>query len=402
MKFPLYIAKRYLKSKSGNNIINIVTILACLGVVAGTTALFIVLSVFSGIENYSLGILKASTPDLRISPKKGKTFIIDEHFSEVMESLSHTTFYTKILEERAFFKNKDKEEIAYIKGVDSLFNKVTPLDSLIIVGDWFDNNSKNACITEYQLTRKLDLNVYSDLLQVYVPKPGKGYITTSTKTINTIKPQVVGVISSQNQDENKYVYVPLTLCQQLLSKTPNEISYIDLATENDEQLNKTLKYLNQKLPLFKIEKREEINGSFYKILNSEKLIAYLVSLLVVVLVLSNTSGTIIMVIVDKKKDINTLSNLGTPLKNIRLIFSIYGFLLNLAGMIIGIGIGVLMVRMQLYYKLIMITPSVAYPIAFEWGNIWIVSTTIVVFGALASVLASGRISKKLTTNNRQQ
>ncbi|ANW96928.1 hypothetical protein AXE80_11825 [Wenyingzhuangia fucanilytica] len=365
-----------------------------MGVIAGTTALFIVLSVFSGIKDYSLSILDVDTPDIRISPNQGKTFLVDHNFIQKLQNTPDSIFYTKTIEERAFFKNKDKEEIAYIKGVDSLFNKVTPLDSLVMVGEWFAATSTNACITDYQLTRKLDLNVYTDLLQVYVPKTGKGYITNPSNAFTTIKPQVVGVISNQNQEENKFVYVPLSLAQQLLSKASNEVSYIDIAFKNKTNPNNTIKYLKENFPSYKISKREEINGSFYKILNSEKLIAYLVSLLVVVMVLSNTSGTIIMVIVDKKNDIKTLLNIGAPLKKVRRIFGIYGFLLNVVGMLIGLAIGVIVVFAQLHYELVMITPTIAYPISFQWENIWVVCITIIVFGALASLLASGRISER--------
>ncbi|SHH91384.1 ABC transporter permease [Wenyingzhuangia marina] len=394
MRFPLYIAQRYLKSKSGNNIINLVTILACLGVMAGTTALFIVLSVFSGIKDYSLSILDVDTPDIRISPAKGKTFLVDNLFIEKLQNTPDSIFYTKVLEERAFFKNKDKEEIAHIKGVDSLFNKVTPLDSLVMAGEWFAAKSTNACIVEYHLTRKLNLSVYTDLLQVYVPKAGKGYISNPNNAFTTIKPQVVGVISNQSQEEKKYVYVPLGLSQKLLTKANNEVSYIDIAIKNKKDGDNTIEYLKKNFPDYKISKREEINGSFYKILNSEKLIAYLVSLLVVVMVLSNTSGTIIMVIVDKKNDIKTLLNMGAPLKSVRRIFATYGFLLNILGMFVGLIIGVIIVHTQLHYDLIMMTPSIAYPIAFEWENIWVVCVTIILLGALASLLASGRISER--------
>lgn len=395
MKFPLYIAQRYLKSKSGNNIINIVTILACLGVVAGTTALFIVLSVFSGIKDYSLSIINIDIPDIRIKPLKGKTFLVDDFFIDKLENTPESILYTKILEERAFFKNKDKEEIAYIKGVDSVFNKVIPLDSLIMTGEWFSANSTNTCITEYLLTRKLDLNVYTDVLQAYVPKTGKGYdFTNISKAFTTIKPQVVGVIINKNQDQNKYVYVPLSLSQKLLSKASNEVSYVDIALNKESNSDKTLQYLKKVLPNHQVSKREEINGSFYKILNSEKLIAYLVSLLVVVMVLSNTSGTIIMVIVDKKNDIKTLLNMGAPLKKVKRIFAIYGFLLNIVGMFIGIGIGIICVYVQIKYELIMINPYTPYPVAFDWENVCTACITIVFFGALASLLASGRISEK--------
>lgn len=399
MKFPLYIAQRYIKSKSGNNIINIVTILACLGVIAGTMALFIVLSVFSGIKDYSLTVLESNTPDIRIYPKQGKTFLVDNHFTNVLDHNATAIMYSKIIEERAFFKNKEKEEIAYIKGVDSLFNQVIPVDSLMIMGEWLATDSKNAVVLSYKLYRQLDLNVYTDRLDTYVPKAGKGYINNPKNAFRKIFPQVIGVLSSPNEEDSKYIYVPLSLSQTLLGKQENEVSYIDIKVVDPNKINKTETYLRKALPDFKILKNEQINSSFYKILNSEKLIAYLVSLLVVVMVLSNTSGTIIMVIVDKKKDIKTLLNMGATLRNVKRIFAIYGFLLNLFGMAIGIVLGYAFVWAQITFELVMITPSIAYPVSFEWENVCLVCITIVTFGALASLLASGRISEKFVERN---
>lgn len=394
MKFPLYIAQRYIKSKSGNNIINIVTILACLGVIAGTMALFIVLSVFSGIKNYSLNVLETNTPDIRIYPKQGKTFLVNADFTQNLNKSPSEILYSKVLEERAFFKNKEKEEIAYIKGVDSLFNQVIPIDSLLIVGEWFTPDSKNATVVSYRLYRQLDLNVYTDRLDTYVPKAGKGYINNPKNAFRKIFPQLIGVLSSPNEEDSKYIYTPLSLSQTLLGKQENEVSYIDIKVINPDEISKTTSYLKEVFPDFDVLRNEEINSSFYKILNSEKLIAYLVSLLVVMMVLSNTSGTIIMVIVDKKKDIKTLLNMGATLRKVRRIFALYGFLLNLFGMLIGIILGYVVVWAQMTFGLLMITPSIAYPIAFEWENIGLVYITIITFGALASLLASGRISKK--------
>ncbi|MGY5351622.1 ABC transporter permease [Wenyingzhuangia sp. IMCC45533] len=397
MKFSLYIAQRYLKSKSGNNIINIVTILASLGVVAGTMALFIVLSVFTGIKNYSLNILDKNTPDIRITASKGKTFLTDSSFISKLPHQDFDFITTKILEERAFFKSNDKEEIAFVKGVDSLFKETTPIDSLMMVGEWFSAESSNACIVDYPLTRALDLNVYTDRLQIYVPKTGKGYITNPKNAFRTVKPQVIGVFSNQNQDDKSICYVPLKLAQKLLGKRVNEVSYVDLKINNSEELNSLINDLKTNLTEYNVTRREEINGSFYKILNSEKLIAYLVSLLVVIMVLSNTSGTIIMVIVDKKKDIKTLLNMGANIKSVRQIFTVYGFLLNITGMLIGLLLGIALIYLQLELGLIMINTSIPYPVAFEIKNVWIVCLTIIVFGALASLLASSRISKKFVS-----
>ncbi len=395
MRFPFYIAQRYLKSKSGNNIINIVTILACLGVMAGTIALFVVLSVFSGIKDYSLKILDANTPDIRITAKKGKTFIANKQLTAILEESVNNFTYAKILEERVFLKSKDKEAIAYIKGVDSLYNRVVAADSLLMVGEWLSPKINNSCVADYALVRELDLNVYTDRVLTYVPKAGKGYISNPKKAFRTINPQLIGVVSNQNQQGYNYIYAPLTLSQQLLGKQKNEVSAIDLKLNDAYFLNDTYKYLTKNLANdYTILKREEINSSFYKILNSEKLIAYLVSLLVLMMVLSNTSGTIIMVIVDKKENIKTLLNLGATVTNIRKIFTLYGFLLNLVGMLIGLLVGAFIIYLQISFELVMIAPNIPYPVAFEWQNVGVVCCTIVVFGALASLLASGRISNK--------
>lgn len=398
MKFPVYIASRYLKSKSGNNIINIVTILACLGVVAGTTALFIVLSVFSGIKNYSLTILDSRTPDIRITPKKGKTFGIDNFFTKTLENSPSAIIYTKVLEERAFLKHKQKEEIAYIKGVNKNFNNVIPSDSLVVIGEWLSPNSSNACIVDYSLAIALDLNAYTHKLDIYVPKPGKGYLNNPKKAFQKIKPQIIGITSNPNQNEKSIVHLPIQLAQKLLNKQANEYSLVDIKLKNKDNTKTVVEYLKNNLPNYKVVTKEEINGSFYKILNSEKLIAYLVSLLVIIMVISNTSGTLIMVIVDKKENIQTLINMGSGISNIRKIFSIYGFMLNLIGMLFGLLLGFFLIWLQINFSLIMITPIVPYPVAFELDNICVVFITIILLGSLSSLLASSRITRKYAKN----
>lgn len=369
-----------------------------MGVIAGTTALFLVLSVFSGIKNYSLNILDNGTPDVRISPTKGKTFIANTTFLDLLETSPFELNYAKVLQERAFLKNKQKEEIAYVKGIDRNFSKTIPIDSLIVIGEWFAPQSINSCVIDYSLAIALDLNVYTHKLNVFVPKPGKGYINNPKTAFKQIKPQVIGITSRQNQSDQQTVYLPLLLAQELLSKKENEVSNIDIKLIDQKDTDEFTTYLKSKLPDYNIQRKEEINGSFYKILNSEKLIAYLVSLLVILMVLSNTSGTLIMVIVDKRKDIETLLNMGAGIKNIRRIFATYGILLNLAGMVLGIVLGLFLVWLQLQFSLIMITPIVAYPIAFEVENIVVVCITIVLLGSLSSLLASSRITRKYVRN----
>ena len=112
MNFPLYIAKRYLFAKSGNNAINIIAIIAATGVVLGTAALFIILSAFSGLRTFNYSLLDISDPDIKITASKGKRFFYDASLQNIISKDSDVVVFSKVIEERVFIKNKNKQQIA--------------------------------------------------------------------------------------------------------------------------------------------------------------------------------------------------------------------------------------------------------------------------------------------------
>ena len=118
MNFPFYIAKRYLFSKSGNNAINIITIIASLGVIVGTAALFIILSGFSGLRTFSASLLDISDPDIKITASLGKSFVYNDTLKNALTSHQGIADFSRVVEERVFLKSDEKQQIAYVKGVD--------------------------------------------------------------------------------------------------------------------------------------------------------------------------------------------------------------------------------------------------------------------------------------------
>ncbi|MFC2127748.1 ABC transporter permease [Bacteroidota bacterium] len=396
MNFPLYIAKRYLLSKSSNNAINIITIIATIGVVVGSLALFLVLSVFSGLKTFSGNFLNASDADIKITALKGKSFLWTAQQEAVLEDSENIIAYSKVIEERAFFRYDKKEHIAYIKGVDSNFTKVIPIDSLVYAGKWLDFK-KNTAVVGNGISSKLSLGIlnYGESLSILVPKPGKKFITDPSKAFNLVHSQAVGIFSISEEQDNKYVYVPLTLAQQLLKFPKNKITSINLKTSPD-RIESVISSLKTKLgDEFKIASKEEQNAVFYKILNTEKLVAYLIFTLVLIIALFNVIGSIIMMILDKKKNLQTLYNLGATLKDIKRIFLLQGFLLSIFGLVSGVGLGIILIVLQNKFQLFMITNTIAYPIEFQIKNLVIVCITITTLGILASKIASSRISKRL-------
>ena len=124
MNFPFYIAKRYAFSLSKTTAINVITFIASFGIIVGAMALFVVLSVFSGLRDFSLSFTNATDPDLRIETLKGKSFFLSETQESQLKSAKEFAKYSKIVEERALFYYNNKEHVAYLKGVDANFTSV--------------------------------------------------------------------------------------------------------------------------------------------------------------------------------------------------------------------------------------------------------------------------------------
>ena len=177
MNFSFYIAKRYLFSKSSNNAINIITGIAAAGVVVGAMSLFIVLSGFSGLKDFSLQFTDEFDSDLKIFPESGKTITFSEAQRAQLKNIEGIENFSEIIEERIFLHYKGKNHIAYIKGVDSLYGKVTQLDSIMYFGEWFVPDEHQVVVGLSTIAKlSMGVNDYSDLLEIYVPKPGTGQL----------------------------------------------------------------------------------------------------------------------------------------------------------------------------------------------------------------------------------
>ena len=398
MNFPLYIAKRYLFSKSSNNTINIITIIATLGVIIGTMALFIVLSGFSGLKTFSVGFLQTSDPDFKINAVKGKSFEFTSNFETYLKEINGIQEYTQVIEERAFFEFKSKTHLAYIKGVEKNYINVNNVDTAIVVGRWIDFDYPNFAVIGNGISNKLSMGIndYLEPLKIYVPKAGSGYVTSVKNDISTIFVQPVGIFSLTEELDRKFTFIPLPLAQKLLSYNPNQISAIEVKVVNLNTRETIINTLKQKLgDGFKIQTREQLNAVFYKMLNTENLASYLIFTLILIIALFNVIGALIMMIFDKKSNLKTLYSLGATIKDIRKIFVIQGFLLCVFGLIMGLVLAIILVFLQKKYSLFMITPSLAFPIEFRLINLVVVFITILILGFIAAKIASSRITKEV-------
>lgn len=397
MNFPFYIAKRYLFTRSSNNAINIITIIAAIGVFAGAFALFIVLSGFTGLKEFSLSFSNKFDPDLKVFPVKGKTILLSEEEKEDLKQIQGIALYSKVIEERVFLDFNSKNKTAMIKGVDENFLKINPLDSAIVGGAWFADPQTQVVIGN-TISRDLSLGpfYYNELLKILVPEPGTGQIMDPRDAFNSESVIVSGVYSISEELDGKYVFSSLQFAQDFLSLEENEISALEikLAPEaNPETIKQNIqKVLDEQV---EIKTRTQLNESLYKMLNTENLVVYLIFTLVIIIALFNVVGSIIMVILDKRENIKTLYSLGATPAEIRNIFFAQGIFMTVLGGSIGLIFAIALVFLQLEYNFVMITPTLPYPVSITWGNIFLVIITIFALGVIASFIASGRSKKAL-------
>ncbi|MDG1329509.1 MAG: FtsX-like permease family protein [Flavobacteriaceae bacterium] len=397
MNLPLYIAKRYLFSKSSKNAINIISKIAISAAVVGSLALFIVLSGFSGLRGYSLQFTNVFDSDLKIYPANGKTFSLSKTSEEKLKKTEGIEAFSKIIEERVFLQYRGKNLIALIKGVDESFKNVIPIDSILFLNKWLTPD-KDEVVIGLGISQKLSMGVldYGNLLEIYVPKPGTGQIINPTDAFTKRKVVASGMYSVNSDLDSKYVFSDIEFAQSLLKLDATKVSALELKlalNANSKNIRKELKAVIPDEII--IKNRIQQNDGLYKMLNIENLFVYIFVSLIAAIAIFNIAGTIIMTILEKRRTIKTLSSLGLTIKEIRKIFFYKGMLMTLIGLLIGLLFGVITVFLQQKIGFIPITPSLPYPVKLEFINVVIVFITILVLGGFASKIAATKVSEKL-------
>lgn len=379
------------------------TNIAASGIVIASASLFIVLSGFAGLKDFSLEFSSYVDPDLKIVSAEGKSFFLSEDENALISKIEGVTSLSKIIEEKVVLDFDEKKKLATIKGVDDNYNNVTNIDSMIIQGNWLVKGNWLAeglsqVVSGGGIAYDLSFGVldYAKNLTIYVPKPGKGQVSSLKSIFNSVQAKNIGVFDINEEMNNEYVYANIETVRYLLNYKPEQITSLELklneTADEDYVKEKIYNILGSRV---EVKNREQLNSALYKMLNTENLVVYLIFTLVIIIALFNVVGALIMMILDKKESLRTLFNLGSTTKEIKRIFFLQGSLMTFLGGIIGLTIGFLLVVLQQQFNLVMITPSLPYPVTIKIVNFVIVILTIGLLGLIASRIASRRIKKTL-------
>ena len=368
-----------------------------MGIIVGTLALFVVLSVFSGLRDFSLSFTNSIDPDLKVNPLQGKTFFISPQQENEIKGIDGVASYSKIVEERVLFFFDGKEQVTYLKGVDANFTKNNAISQNLFNGKWLQPKTDEV-VVGYGITQKLSLGLFdfNNAFEVFVPRKGKAVIESEAEAFNKSVLIPVGIYAISEDLDSKYVFADLALAQELLEYKSNQVSGIEIKMKPNANESEIIEKLNTVFQnKVAVKTRAELNATLYKMLNTENIAVYLIFTLVIIIALFNLIGALIMMVLDKKSNLKTLYNLGSEVKDLRKIFLLQGSLLTIIGGIIGLVLGIIVVIIQQQFKVVMITDSLSYPVVFTIQNVLIVFGTIVTLGIISSLIASSRVTKKL-------
>ena len=400
MNFPFFIAKRYLFSSKTNTSVNIISLVSMMGVIIGTAALVLLLSVFNGFEDLLLSMYNSFDPHIKITSKEGKTFDPESIFSE-LDNNEDILYFTDVLEEKVLMKNGQNEFIASIKGVGDDFSKMTNLDSIIVEGENFDNYESNSVAVlgqgvAYHLSMGVG-NIFSRL-KIFVPDRESKTLLNPSSAFASTSVLPIGIFSLGAEYDSKYIITPIVFLQDLLQK--KEVSAIQVQLKDESKMLEVQKYLQSILgENFIVSNRLQQHAVLHKILNSEKLGVFIILTFMLLIATFNIIGSLSMLMIEKKKDIQTFWNLGATQKSIQKIFFTEGMLTIIIGSFLGILLGLLLATLQMKYGIIGMGEGNfiihSYPVAIHYADLIWVEITVLIIGLFASWYPAKVLSKRL-------
>jgi len=398
LKFILPIARRYLIGKKSTNAIHILSGVSLLAMMIGTMALILVLSVYNGFENLVLSLYDSFRADLVIEVEKGKTFKPNSALLTQLEDFDDIDAFSLVLEENAIFDFNDKQYFARLKGIDENYTKVNPIDTCLVDGYFRIKKGSNVGVLGLGVAKALSLSLFDDFgeLRVFMPKKdGKLNTTNPYNMVNIKSIWPMGLYSIEKEFDSKYVFVDLEFAQDVI-ESKNEVSGIEIALYENVDVEAFQKKIQQILPEnLKVTNRFQIDNTLYKVMKSEKLVAYLILSFILLIAAFNIIGSLSMLVIEKRKDISILKAMGASNRQINRIFLTTGLLLSFTGAILGSIIAIIIGLLQQHFQIIKLNQSGiflidAFPVDFRLNDFILIGITVVLIGCLASYFPARR------------
>lgn len=395
MHLPLFIAGRYLFAKKSHNVINIISAISAVGMAIGTAALIIILSIYNGFDELVKSTLSNVEPDILITPAKGKVFIPNGETFDRIRQNPLIDEYDLILQENVFVDYDGHQGIAKAKGVDSAFEAESPLAEHITNGEFsLHKGQLPQMVVGAGLAYKMGMNpAFLASAELYFPIRDRNFsLANPAASIETVRMRPSGIFSVNQQIDDDLMIVPIEEMRKLLGYE-EEVSGVEIRLAEGstaKDIRSAIKHIQKELgPEFKVLDRFRQNPSLYKMMRYEKAAIYLILIFVIIIIALNIFGSITMLIIEKKDDIETYRSLGATDQMLRRTFTLEGWLISLLGLAAGLVVGIGFSLAQQHFGFIKMPGSFlvnAYPVILQWQDVLATIIGVALIGYIIALL----------------
>ncbi len=394
MNLPLFIAGRYLFAKKSHNVINIISAISCIGMAVGTAALIIILSVYNGFENLVSSMVSDIEPDLLVTPAKGKVFIPEGEVFDWMDSNGDFSEVCHILQENVFIDYEDNQGIALARGVDAGYETDSPLASRIVLGQFsLHKGDLPQMVAGAGVAQRLGINpAFLSSATIYFPARDRNIsLSNPAASVESIRMRPSGVFNVNQSTSSDLIILPLEEMRKLLGYE-KEVSGIEIRLHDTgrKAIRKARAELEERLgPDFRVLDRVRQNPSLYKMMRYEKAAVFLILIFVIIIIAFNIFGSLTMLIIEKKEDIETFRSLGAEDRLVNRIFTLEGWLISLLGLAAGLVAGTAVALIQQHFGIVKIPGSFmveAYPVILKVQDIGLTVLCVAAIGYIMAVI----------------
>ena len=404
MRLPLFIANRYLLAKKSHNLINIITWISILGISVGSFALIVVLSAFNGLEKVISSMNNRLTPDLQIATVKGKTIDLTTFPLGQLKDIQGVDYVIPTITEDALFRANEKQHIGQVKGVGLEYQQIDRLNE-VVFGDTdlvlSDEDEHYFAVPGAGVAWYLGINAYNPyaMVRVYVPKRGNASLMSLENSFNSDVLTVQSVFSTEQEQDEKMVLVPFDWLSELL-EYEDKANNVELFLAPNADINKVKKTVTSLIgDDYAVKNQQEQQETLYKIMRSEKWAVYVILTFILILATFNVVGSLSMLMIDKRKDTEILKAMGADNRLIQRVFMNEGLLISVAGGLIGLLLGVILVLLQQQFGFVKFGTGGnyvvdAYPVLLKFKDVLLIFATILVVGCTSAFLTVRHAMRK--------
>ena len=403
MRLAPFIAKRYLFAKKSHNVINIISAISAIGMAVGTAALIIIMSVYNGFDSLVRSMMSNVEPDLLITPATGKVFIPEGEVFEWIYDQPSVKNMCSILQEQVFISYDGQQGLAVAKGVDWIYEEESPLQEHIIEGEFklHKGDVPLACVGA-GLAYDMGINPrFISGIEIYFPSRTRRLSPTSPlSSIELIKVWPSSIFSVNTEVDESLMILPIEQMRELL-EYDREVSAVELRLAEGygkDEIKRLQKEISARLGAeFEVKDRFRQNESLYKMMKYEKAAIYMILIFVIIIIAFNIFGSLSMLIIEKKYDIQTLRSLVAQEGLIKRIFILEGWMISLTGLAAGLVAGIGFTLIQQHLGIIKMPGQFlvqAYPVILSWSDILLTTAGIAIIGYLIALLPVASFYRK--------